>query len=202
MVTRSFKSFAVAVLTILLAASMLGFASAPEVPLPISVHKVTTNGDTTTLFHFTLSSGGSPVGEADLAGGSLHGFDVMDGAYILRETVPSGWALKSIECGYLAAVVAGGKIFGVGSFGVASYEPQFFGSTFAVNLADHSVTIVLVEEEYVACTFTNSPAPRSPVGGFIEPISKATVFVSYLALFGLVAAVAIVVVKPRKRRET
>ncbi len=42
----------------------------------------------------------------------------------------------------------------------------------------------------------------APVGGFLEPVNKLTVFAPYLALFGLVAAVAIVVVKPWKKRET
>ena len=198
--SRSVKLFAVAILTILLAASMFSLASAPEPDLPISVHKDTTNGDTTTLFHFTLSSGSS-ASAVDLAGGDSHGFNVMAGTFILRETVPSGWALEKIECGILLAEVPGGGVYAAGSFGVASYEPQYQPSTWEVNLADHSVTIVLVVEDYVACTFTNSPAQRVPVGGFIEPINTLAIAAPYLALFGVIAAIAIVVVKPWKKRD-
>jgi Tol biopolymer transport system component len=41
----------------------------------------------------------------------------------------------------------------------------------------------------------------APVGGFVEPVNKLTVFAPYLALFGIVAAVAIVVAKPWKKFE-
>ena len=41
-----------------------------------------------------------------------------------------------------------------------------------------------------------------PVGGFIEPVNSVAIAAPYLALFGRVAAVAIVVVKPWKKRET
>jgi len=47
--------------------------------------------------------------------------------------------------------------------------------------------------------FQSLPLMGAPVGGFIEPLNKLTVFAPYLALFGLFAAVAIVVVAPRKR---
>jgi hypothetical protein len=46
------------------------------------------------------------------------------------------------------------------------------------------------------------PATKgTPVGGFMEPVNNLTVAAPYLALFGIVAAVAIVVVKPWKKRE-
>jgi hypothetical protein len=196
-VSRSVKLFAVAVLAILFAASTFGFASAQDPVFPISVRKLTTNGDTTTLFHFTLSSGAGVVGEADLTGGSLHGFDVeAPGTFILRETVPSGWTLENIVCGFISAVVPMGGVFGAGSFGVASYDPQQF-STYTVNLADHSVTIVLAQD-IVFCTFTNSPATRGPVGGFMQPVNNFTIAAPYLTLFGIVAAVAVVVWKKRE----
>jgi len=41
----------------------------------------------------------------------------------------------------------------------------------------------------------------APVGGFMEPVNKLAVFAPYLALFGIVATVAVVVVKPWKKRE-
>ena len=88
----------VAVLTVVLALSFTQNAFAPELTF-ISVGKVTTNGDTTTLFHFTLSSGGQVVGTADLTGGTIpHAFDVASGTFILQETVPSGWVLTDISC--------------------------------------------------------------------------------------------------------
>jgi hypothetical protein len=40
-----------------------------------------------------------------------------------------------------------------------------------------------------------------PVGGFVEPVNKVAVFAPYLALLGVIAAVAIVVVAPWKKRE-
>jgi hypothetical protein len=190
---RSVRFLAVAVLAVVFAASMFSFASAQ--PDPINVRKETTNGDTTTLFHFTL--GGF---EVDLAGGSSHGFVVQAGTYVLHEDVPSGWVLKDISCGFLGDVVAGGRVFAVGSLGVSSYGPADQASTFAVNLADHSVTINLATDDYVFCMFTDSPASTGPVGGFVQPINKVAVFAPYLALFG-VMAVVVVAVAPWKKPE-
>jgi Tol biopolymer transport system component len=45
------------------------------------------------------------------------------------------------------------------------------------------------------------PEPSAPVGGFIEPVNRLALFAPYLALLGVIAAVAFVVVKPRKKRE-
>jgi len=197
---RSFRLLAVAVLAVVMAASMFSLASAQFGG--INVGKVTTNGDTTTLFHFTLSSEGSVVNTADLVGGTpLHPFfNVQAGTFILQETVPPGWVLKDISCGFLGSV-QGGEVFAVGSLGVASYGPQFGSSTWIVNLADHSVTINLAADEYVACTFTNSPAAGAPVGGFVEPINQLAVVGSYFVLAGLVAAAAVAAVAIKKRHE-
>jgi hypothetical protein len=43
--------------------------------------------------------------------------------------------------------------------------------------------------------------PPSPVGGSVEPVNKLTVFAPHLAVFGVVAAVAVVILTDRKRRE-
>ena len=43
--------------------------------------------------------------------------------------------------------------------------------------------------------------PPSPVGGFMEPVNKLAILAPYLILFGLVATVAIVVVRPWKKPE-
>jgi hypothetical protein len=43
--------------------------------------------------------------------------------------------------------------------------------------------------------------PSAQVGGFIEPVNRLAFFAGYLTLLGVIAVVAIVVVKPWKRRE-
>ncbi len=43
---------------------------------------------------------------------------------------------------------------------------------------------------------------NQPVGGFMEPVNSVGIAAPYLALFGLIAVVAIIVVKPWKKRET
>jgi hypothetical protein len=194
---RSLRLLVVAVLAVVLALSFTQNAFAPDFGGGfISVGKVTTNGDTTTLFHFTLSSGGQVVGTADLTGGTIpHAFDVASGTFILQETVPSGWVLTDISCRYLAddVVSVGGNVFAAGSLGVASYEPADTISTWTVNLADHSVTIIFDDVNIVGCTFTNAPAPAgAPVGGIVEPVNKLAVFAPYLALLGVIATVAVI----------
>jgi hypothetical protein len=50
-----------------------------------------------------------------------------------------------------------------------------------------------------------SPGPTSPagapVGGFMEPVNKLAIVTPYVALFGLVATVAVVIAKPWKKPE-
>jgi hypothetical protein len=203
---RSLRLLVVVVLAVVLALSAAQNAFALTVTShldAIYVYKVTTNGDTTTLFHFTLtSSGGQVVGTTDLAGGTSHQFtNIVPDMLVLKETVPSGWALTKISCGYISDVVSvGGNVFAAGSLGVASYEPADLLSTWTVNLADHSVTITLAEDDFVGCTFTNARAPAgAPVGGFMEPVNKLAVFAPYLALFG-VLAVVVIAAGPWKKR--
>jgi hypothetical protein len=43
--------------------------------------------------------------------------------------------------------------------------------------------------------------PIVPVGGFMEPVNKLAVFAPYVALFGVVTAIAVLIAKPRKRPE-
>jgi len=45
------------------------------------------------------------------------------------------------------------------------------------------------------------PPSAGPVGGVVERVNKLTVFAPYLAVFGVVAAVAVVIVTDRKRGE-
>jgi hypothetical protein len=47
------------------------------------------------------------------------------------------------------------------------------------------------------------PVPTTgPVGGLIEPVNKLFILTPYLALFGLVVAVAAAIVKPREKRKS
>jgi hypothetical protein len=48
-------------------------------------------------------------------------------------------------------------------------------------------------------TYGSSASYSPPVGGFVEPVDKLTIFAPYLAVFGLVAAVAVVATKPWRR---
>jgi len=56
--------------------------------------------------------------------------------------------------------------------------------------------------EYVWSAPNPPPGPSHPVGGFIEPVNKLAVFAPYLALFGIVAAIAVIAVTPWKKPET
>jgi hypothetical protein len=203
-VTRSFRLLAVVVLAVVLAACSLRPALA-FYPQEIFVSEVTTNNDSTTEFHFTAFS--APV-EFTLTGGSQweSGDSLSIGSHIIRQTVPSGWVLTDISCRYLAddVVSVGGNVFAVGSLGVASYEPTDHASDWIVNLADHSVTITLASFDYVACTFTDDPAPAvgAPVGGFVEPINQLAVVGPYFALAGLIAVATVVAVVLRKRPDS
>ena len=196
----------VMVLAVLLAACSFRPVLAPVAyPQSIGVGEVTTNNDVTTEFHFTVSPIKVMVEFTLTGGGSLPQWhqDLDVGIYTIRQTVPSGWALKDISCqGATQLGFAGGEVFAVGSLGVASYEPQI-GEPWTVNLADHSVTINLLANEYVNCTFTNDPAPAvgAPVGGFVESINKLAVVGPYFALVGLIAAAAVAAVAVNKKHE-
>lgn len=41
--------------------------------------------------------------------------------------------------------------------------------------------------------------PGAPVGGFVEPVNKLAVLTPYLALFGIVAAVAVTIEYERNK---
>jgi len=187
----------VVILTVLVAARSFNPVAASELG-SIMFDKVTTNGDKTTQFHFTLSGplDGTvlPCEEVDLKGGDPPcntGWVLGPGTYILQETVPSGWVLQDISChkGTIAALA--------GSFAVMGFSPQGLPSTWTVDLANHRVTIQLSAGEGVYCTFTDAPAP--PVGGVVEGFNTLTVVWPYVALVGLMAAaVAVVAVVARK----
>ena len=74
------------------------------------------------------------------------------------------------------------------------------GIYFTVPEGVHQITFTIVQDDVPARTVVFCPT-SSPVGGFMEPVNKFTVFAPYLVLFGVIAAVTIVVVKPWKKYE-
>jgi len=190
---RSARLLAFAVFAVLLAASMFYPIAAQPPAAEITIAKVTTNGDHTTLFHFTFTSLGGGAGSLSIPGGEHESIvaELPTDTFTVVETVPSGWVLRSISCSVpLIGAVAG-------SLSVASYPSQIDGSSWTVDLAHHSVTIDLAEGDYVICTFTNDPAV--PVGGFVEPVNTLAILAPWLALIGLVGCIGIVVVVAKKR---
>ena len=55
-----------------------------------------------------------------------------------------------------------------------------------------------VNQVIVTTTIIVPPPSAGPVGGVVEPVNKLTVAAPYLALFGVIAAVAVVVWKKRE----
>jgi hypothetical protein len=183
-VTRSFRLLAVVVLAVVLVAC--SFRPVLAQGGTIRVIEVTTNNDATTEFHFTIFS--LPV-EFTLTGGSQSDNFLPEGSHIIQQTVPPGWVLTDISCEFLDSA-QGGEVFAVGSLGVASYGPQFGAPQY--DLADHSVTLYLAVDSVAICTFTDAPGPVAPVGGIVEPVNQLAVLAPYLALFGVIGAVAVV----------
>jgi hypothetical protein len=127
--------FAVAALVLVLAApSFSPVAAIPE----ISVHKVTTNGDTTTKFHILISYSGQPSLECNLiSGGGCTLLGISSGTFSVVETVPRGWILTNIEC-------------------------QTTSSS-SFSFIANGVIIDYVTGDDVRCTFTNSRIPPIPL---------------------------------------
>jgi hypothetical protein len=69
-----------------------------------------------------------------------------------------------------------------------------------VSSRETTVTCV-VGDCVISAYYVDPSAPSVPVGGVVMPVNKLAVFAPYLALFGLVAAVAVVIAKPRKKPE-
>ena len=64
-----------------------------------------------------------------------------------------------------------------------------------------TTTVMFVGNCWILAYYVDPSAPSVPVGGVVMPVNKLPVFAPYLALFGLVAAVAVVIAKPRKKPE-
>jgi hypothetical protein len=172
---RSASLFAVVVLAVLLAASMFSPVAAPLLDPFIDIFKVTTNGDTTTMFHFDVS--GPFAFACDLTGGTFpYNLCTVNAArggdYTVVETVPPGWVLKDVAC--------------TSTLGTSTFTRTANG-----------VTVHFAEGDEALCTFTNSPAEA--VGGVVIPANTFALVTPWLAVIGLVGCISTAVVIRRKR---
>lgn len=69
------------------------------------------------------------------------------------------------------------------------------GIYFTVPDGVHQITFTIFQDGVPLQTVIFCPSTSAPVGGFMQPVNKLAVFAPYLALFGVVAAVAIMVWK-------
>jgi hypothetical protein len=168
--------FAVAVLAVLLAASLFSPVAASG---GIYIDKVTTNGDTITLFHFTFTYPDGSVHAFDLVGGgsAVTSGDLAPGDYRAIEEVPPGWVV-TVRCEGL---------INVGDVSEFTYIPE-------------GVIITYVAEDTVFCAFTNSPVAPA-VGGVVLSLNTLVLVAPWLAVIGLVGCVGIVVLVLRKREK-
>ena len=63
----------------------------------------------------------------------------------------------------------------------------------------YAVTVTGTGGETASAVFT-TPCPAVAVGGFVEPVNKLIVFAPYLALLGIVAAAAVMITVPWRKR--
>lgn len=182
-IMRSARLLGVAVLAVLLAASSFSpvFASGY-----IAIHKVTTNGDTTTWFYFDTDGPGLG-GTFILVGGASNSFSgpasgwFPEGEYTFTEDVPAGWVLAGVDC-------ADTEFNSVADF---DYIPG--GVTITLSGCGAEGCSVLID-----CTFTNSPAA---VGGVVTPTNMFAIVAPWLAVIGLLGCIATVAVVVKKRRQ-
>jgi hypothetical protein len=167
---RSLRLLVVAVLAVLVAASSFSPVAAFEGEIKIT--KLTTNGDTTTVFHFTVSD--EVELDFDLFGGGDKSFNYGGGRYVVIEEVPPGWVLD-VNCVSLDGA-----------------------STSFEYMPGQGVTITYTVGNFVVCTFTNSPT--GPVGGVVTPVNNFALLTPWLAVIGLVGCISTVVVVAKKRQ--
>jgi hypothetical protein len=172
---RSASLFAVLALVFVLAVSSFSPVAAVG---GITIVKATTNGDTTTMFHLTISGpfSGSPA-EWDIPSGDGGTITGPAGVYTVIEEVPLGWVL-TVRCD-----------------GFISTYPW---STF--EYITGGVIITYVAADIVGCKFINSPE-TPPVGGVVIPANTLALVAPWLAVIGLVGCIGTVVVVAKKRRQ-
>ncbi len=96
-----------------------------------------------------------------------------------------------------------------GSFSYWKFQSGVWSQYSSASLDSTRTIITLTFTASASGTITDPggpaivPPPPSarPVGGVVEPVNKLTLLTPYLAFFGVVAAVAVVIVTDRKRRE-
>jgi hypothetical protein len=167
--------FAVTVLTVILAASLFSPVAASGY---VTINKVTTNGDITTIFAFT--SGFDTQGFQLVGGGSklfsapAGGFE--PGSYGVTEIVPPGWVLTNVECTALNNL------------------PVTTTFTYRPGGVDIKITAI----DGVDCTFTNSPISPA-VGGVVMPANTLAILAPWLAVIGVVGCLGTVAAVVKKR---
>jgi hypothetical protein len=181
---RSLRLLTVAVLAVLLAASMFNPVAAQTGYIVIGK-----TGYGTTQFHFALSNGTfTPV--FYLAHEDVWNSPILaNGDYTVLEDVLAGWVLSLIICSRQG-----------GTESTWEYVPG--GCT---GPCQGGVTIHLLgENEGVGCTFYNSPVgpvgAEKPVGGLVMPVNTSAVLALWLAVIAVVGGIGTVVVVARKRR--
>jgi hypothetical protein len=173
----------VAVLAVILVASLFSPAAASGY---IAIHKVTTNGDTTTWFYFDTDGPGLG-GTFILVGDASNSFSgpasgwFPQGEYTFTEDVPPGWVLR-VSC--VDAVVPS----------VADFDYISGGVTITLSGCDTEGCFVVID-----CTFTNSPIGPA-VGGVVLPANNFAIIAPWLAVIGVVGCIGTVVVVAKKRR--
>ena len=71
----------------------------------------------------------------------------------------------------------------------------------ATTFRDNVWPVGLIESDISTYGTLGVGSPPIPVGGYMEPVNKLAIVTPYVALFGLVATVAVVIVKPWKKPE-
>lgn len=86
---------------------------------------------------------------------------------------------------------------------VASDSGPTQGHSYDSATTPPSFVLLTSRGNYMIRAEVEQPMPPSgaPVGGFIGPVNKLAIITPYVALFGLVATVAVVIVKPWKKPE-
>jgi hypothetical protein len=188
---RSASLFAVLALVFVLAVSSFSPVFAAGY---IHVEKVTTNGDTETIFLFDSSS----LGGFQLVGGESTDpnfagpFYASDFPLTITEQVPDGWVLTGVDC-----------VDDVSVGSIANFEYVQGGVTISIlnpqqNCPDEgqgAICFVLI-----TCTFTNSPVSPS-VGGVVIPANTLAILMPWLAVIGVVGCIGTIVVIAKKREK-
>jgi hypothetical protein len=74
-------------------------------------------------------------------------------------------------------------------------EPFSFTLTFTADASD------MITDPGGRAIPTVPPPSAGPVGGVVEPVNKLAVFAPYVALFGIMAAVTVVMMAPWKKTQ-